>query len=323
MNTFKHFFLLIVTFFLVVSCSEQNEVITPSTSTDANNTTITNTSNNIINNTPCGTPVVSTFNAGQHINIGTVTVTNTATQLFVTFSTQNNWVLGQTHLYVGSLANMPATPNGNPKIGNFPSSTTHSPMVTTFTYTYDLSTLDSCFIVAAHAEAHLLNSEGEIVQSETAWANDVQFNNSGSWAGYMNYCVQECEPCVYDTISYDFYGGQTILVGNVEVINDATNLYVTFNTTGGWNLAETHLYIGSLANLPTNNSNTPIPGQFPYQATHIAGTTTYTYTIPLSSISDSCFIIATHASVSQSNGVDDEQYETAWSFGTEDRKSVV
>lgn len=314
MNYLNRLLLCVLTVSLLCISCNQEEAITPAS--DPDQSTISNPSTTTSTD-PCGTALTSTFYAGQNIAVGTVTISNNATNLTVTITTQGGWVMGQTHVYVGSLANMPSTPNGNPKIGNFPSSTTHSPMVTTYSYTYDLSTLDSCFIVATHAEVHLLDVNGDIIQSETAWANDTQLNTSGSWAGYMSYCIQECAPCVYTTISHDLFGGQTILAGNVEITNDATNLYVTYNTTGGWSLTETHLYVGSLANLPTNNANTPIPGQFTYQANHIQGTTTYTYTIPLSSIIDPCYIVATHAAISRDLGGGDLQEETAWSFGDE------
>lgn len=310
MNYLHHFLLVIATSCLCIlsTTSCEKESITTPTTTNLSATPPPP-------DTPCGTSV-STFYAGQHIDAGTVTVSNTTTDLIVTIQTHNNWLMGQTHVYVGALANMPTTPTGNPKIGNFPSSTTHNPMVNSYTYTYDLSTLDSCFIVAVHAEVHLIDANGDTLQSETAWANDNPFNNSGSWAGYIDYCKQYCPPCIYDTTSYNFYGGQTILVGNVMVTNDSTNLYVTYNTTGGWELEETHLYVGPLSGLPTNNANTPIPGQFPYSETHASGTTSYTYTIPLSSLNDPCYIIATHASVSKTDGNGNQQQETAWSDGT-------
>ncbi|BDS12149.1 hypothetical protein [Aureispira anguillae] len=265
---------------------------------------------------PCGPATVSTFYAGQHIDAGTVTISNTATDLIVTIETHNNWVMGHTHVYVGALADMPSTRNGNPKVGKFPSSTAHNPMVTTYTYTYDLATLDSCFIVATHAEVYLLDGNGNVTQSETAWANDIQFTPSGNWAGYIEYCAKPCIDCEYDTISYDFYANQTTLIGNIEVTNDHANVYITFNTTGIWNLTTTSLYIGSLANIPVDNLGQPLPGLFPYQATHPAGTNSHTYTIPLTAINTSCYIIASHAMVYHLNSAGQFIRATAWGFGT-------
>ncbi|MEO6540160.1 MAG: hypothetical protein ABIN74_04175, partial [Ferruginibacter sp.] len=38
--------------------------------------------------------------------------------------------------------------------------------------------------------------------------------------------------------------GQTMNAGSITVTNDADNIYVTYATTNGWKLTETHLYVG-------------------------------------------------------------------------------
>ncbi|MGA1824192.1 MAG: hypothetical protein ACMUIP_05955 [bacterium] len=59
--------------------------------------------------------------AGQTIDAGLVCVEVVGTDLVVTYDTANGWELVETHLWVGdSLADMPQTKQGNPKIGNFP-----------------------------------------------------------------------------------------------------------------------------------------------------------------------------------------------------------
>jgi hypothetical protein len=79
------------------------------------------------------------------------------------------------------------------------------------------------------------------------------------------------------------YAGQTINAGNVTVWNDQTDLYVQFNTSGGWLMTESHVAVAtSLAGIPQKNGN-PIPGQFPYSMVHNPPVTTYTYAIPLGS----------------------------------------
>lgn len=276
--------------------------------TTAGSTTFFNTATS----TPCGTAEVVDFYAGQNILAGNISISNTSTDLIITLNLTGGWQTDQTHLYVGDPANMPVNPSGNPMIGQFPYSDPHNPMVSSYTWTLPLANLPSCFAIALHADVHLVNN-GVIVQSETGWGDGEQFTNAGSWASYYTYCVQSCCQITADT--FQVYGGQTIPVGNLIVVNDATNLYVTWEMTGCWELEETHLYVGDAANIPTNNANTPIPGQFPYQMTHGAGTTTYTYTIPLAGL-PSCYAIAAHASTlnpCSGNGV---QQETAWSDGT-------
>jgi hypothetical protein len=57
-------------------------------------------------------------------------------------------------------------------------------------------------------------------------------------------------------------------VGEVQLWNDADNLYVTYVTTGGWCIIETHLHVaGDVANIPQKNGN-PIPGKFDYKSAY-------------------------------------------------------
>jgi hypothetical protein len=192
---------------------------------------------------------------------------------------------------------------------------TSSPYTTSNTYEFNLSDFEDCFIVAAHAEVHKLDGNGNVIQSETAWSDGTEFNGQGSWASYADYCKQECPACEYTTAVTALYGGQTIDVGQMLITNDAANLYVPYTTSGGWFLDETHLYAGPLSGMPKNKSNVPIPGQFPYSQDHGKGVTSFTYTIPLSGL-QSCYVIASHAVVYKPVGGQTLQTETAWGFGT-------
>ncbi len=111
--------------------------------------------------------------------------------------------------------------------------------------------------------------------------------------------------------------GQLIDAGNVTVTNDANFIYVTYNTSNGWVLTQTHLYVGDCALIPVNNPGNPIPGQFPYSSSH-NNITSYTYQILISKIPvGMCGCIAAHAVVvklNASNQVIDQQ--TAWGNGT-------
>jgi hypothetical protein len=113
------------------------------------------------------------------------------------------------------------------------------------------------------------------------------------------------------------YAGQNIDAGNVKVWNDATNLYVQFNTSGDWVITQTHVAVAtSLAGIPQKNGN-PVPGLFPYKEVHDPAVTTYTYTIPLGSWeAGQELYIATHAALAllDENG-NVIQTETGWGFG--------
>ena len=145
-----------------------------------------------ITTVPCE-KTVTNFYAGQHILVGTISVTNDATNIYVTFHTTGGWLMQQTHLYIGPLSGLPVGSNGNPKIGNFPYSSAHQPKITEFTYTIPLNKISSdCIIVAAHAEVMQLSANGSYVNGQTAWGAGKQISSGGSWASYFDYCI--CQP---------------------------------------------------------------------------------------------------------------------------------
>jgi hypothetical protein len=118
--------------------------------------------------------------------------------------------------------------------------------------------------------------------------------------------------------------GQTTNVGslilneidtNADGINDAVS--ATYTLTGGWQLNEIHFWIGSsLLAMPQTKTGNPQVGQFPYSPADASGKSSYTITIPFSSINyTSCqasYVIAAHASVHLGT-----RTETAWAAGTQ------
>ena len=233
---------------------------------------------------------------------------------FVSYTTTGGWVLDEVHLYVGTYDEIPMSA-GNPQIGLFPYSD-NTNGATTWSYTVPIpNETDDCFAIAAHAAVSLLGNGGNVIQSETAWS-DGDPTNGSSWAMISEYCLCDTsEPCIYTTATYEYYGGININIGTLEVTNDETNLYVTYNLVNGWHLQETQVYVGDPADIPTFMGN-PAPGLFPYKTEHNPMVTTYTYTIPLASL-PACYAIAAHSAIAL---VDADgsiiQTETGWSDGT-------
>lgn len=131
-----------------------------------------------------------TLMAGQTINSGTVTVSNDADYIYVTYSTANGWLLTQTHLYVGECGLIPTNNPGNPMPGQFPYKSTHN-NITSYTYQVPISALPAgeCGCIAAHAVVVKLNSSGQVIQSQTAWGNGTLINlNGGNWGMKFDYC---------------------------------------------------------------------------------------------------------------------------------------
>ena len=101
------------------------------------------------------------------------------------------------------------------------------------------------------------------------------------------------------------WAAQNIDVGPLTVNVIGTNLIVTFETTDGWYLTETHLYVGGP--IPSKSA----PGKFPYKHEGLGDATIDSYTIPLSEVGGYGWkVIAAHAVVRR-----DCQEETAWADG--------
>lgn len=139
-------------------------------------------------------PTVVTLIAGQSINAGTVTVSNDADYVYVTYSTANGYHLTQTHLYVGDCALIPVTNAGNPIPGQFPYSGTHN-NADSYTYQVPLSAFGTgtCGCIAAHAVVVKLNAAGQVIDTQTGWGNGTRINpNGGNWGMSFGYCT--CTP---------------------------------------------------------------------------------------------------------------------------------
>ena len=118
-------------------------------------------------------------------------------------------------------------------------------------------------------------------------------------------------------------GNNPTVVGEVCVGNDDDDLSVTYSTTGGWMLTETHLAVSAdepgggewthRANRWQNRPGNPSPGHFPYQGSHDPSVDEFTYTIPLADIGvepDDLLHIGAHAVLEK-----EEERETAWGEG--------
>ena len=108
----------------------------------------------------------------------------------------------------------------------------------------------------------------------------------------------------------DLIAGQHTTVGSVRVEYDVSidSLIITFETTDGWELYETHLYLGKTP--PAKSA----PGRFPYNHDSLLGVTSDTYTVPLTDLSASygdTLLIAAHAVVCKCGW----GCETAWGYG--------
>jgi hypothetical protein len=137
---------------------------------------------------PAAEPVVFPLIAGQHIEVGTVTVTNTQTAIVVVYDTIDGWGITETHVdaaldYSGLHTNRP----GNPQPGRFDQQTHHPQPVTRVVHMIeDLDWVAGTPIyIATHA---VVTSEQQ--GTETAWAGDQDFPGN-NWATYLSYTTQD------------------------------------------------------------------------------------------------------------------------------------
>jgi hypothetical protein len=142
----------------------------------------------------CDTSGTFTLLAGQNIDVGDVMIWHDTENLYVRYTTDGDWWITETHVFVGDEADLPTTGSGNPKIGKFPYSADHNPAVQTVTYTFDLEDdlgweKGDEFFIMAHAVVEKVVG-GEVVQEETAWGCEEDYENGNRWACYIDY-----KPC--------------------------------------------------------------------------------------------------------------------------------
>jgi hypothetical protein len=139
----------------------------------------------------CGEAKVVTLWAGQHINAGTLNISNDEEYLYVTFETKSSWYLKKTHLHVAkNLKGIPSNPQGIPVPGHFEYSKSHD-YVTSYTYKISLDDLyGDDFVIAAHAEV-VKKKYGKVVQKETAWGGNKE-GPGRRWWFYAAYSLQDC-----------------------------------------------------------------------------------------------------------------------------------
>ncbi|WP_299675033.1 hypothetical protein [uncultured Dokdonia sp.] len=136
-------------------------------------------------NEPC---LSTNLIAGQHHIAGSVTVDVDGSDIIITYTTNEDWTIGATHLSIGNCAEqtIPTTGSGNPKVGHFEHSSTHSDGTNQVVYILDTSVLDDNYCFAAHAEV------SGPTGGETAWAEGQEFEGN-NWAMYVSALLSDCD----------------------------------------------------------------------------------------------------------------------------------
>lgn len=131
--------------------------------------------------------------AGQNIDAGDVSITNDDTNLYVQISTQDGWLLTETHIFAGTGA-IPVNKKGTPVPGHFPYQNAFSPGVSSYTEVIPLAGLNiACgdsLKVAVHAV--VVRPSGDGTEEQTAWGDGESFNTP-RWSFFSTY-ASCCEP---------------------------------------------------------------------------------------------------------------------------------
>lgn len=109
-------------------------------------------------------------------------------------------------------------------------------------------------------------------------------------------------------------------LGYVYMGNDEENLYVNFETSNGWKIYRTYLFVGDANDLPTGFWGLPRVGHFPYIDKHLGkNVNDHTMTIPLENIDGECTTVAAFAIIykwKEFRGHKYLRYESVWAHGT-------
>lgn len=179
----------------------------------------------------------NTLLAGQYMEAGEVCVAVQGDFLSVTYNTVDDWQLKEAHLWTGlDMTLMPATKNGNPKIGNFPYNSGDITGATSYSFSVPLEEVfgapaDLCGMnayLAAHASMQRDNGDGTY-QTETGWVDGEQIRERGSWAMYSS-LLFTCPPDI-DVAVNEECGNETAFA-----LGDRTLTEILDTPRWGWEL---------------------------------------------------------------------------------------
>jgi uncharacterized delta-60 repeat protein len=133
----------------------------------------------------CGVPTVTRLIADEVVPAGTVEATQDAGHLYVVYRTDPAWPILNTAVYVGaSVADIPTSGGGNPRVGKFPYKARHHGE---HEVVWEIDLTDAPgddLVIAAFAQV------GEAV--EGAWGEGPMISSGGNWSMYFEHRVTRC-----------------------------------------------------------------------------------------------------------------------------------
>jgi hypothetical protein len=159
-------------------------------------------SSNSVTNGICGEPVIYTLENCDHVQFGTLSVSNDESNLNVTFTITNaDYKMQKAALVIGTLAHVTAATNDLawPKLPKGPNPADFSeifkPLTSGQTYVFPLSNYDDCFDISAFTKIikrdPITNKPVDV--QYLVLASDTK-TGSKKWSTYVEYCKQDCPP---------------------------------------------------------------------------------------------------------------------------------
>jgi len=142
--------------------------------------------------------------AGQHIDAGTVTLTRDADTLFVTYKTNSDFTLAQTHVWVGTDVDAVPHNSGGLVNGQFTYNDSYDPTVSEATVEVPLTWADRTRLyIFTHASVEYTEGEG----GETAYAGTTRYDAVTRWNFYIEYELPPFSPEVPEEVlsGYAFF----------------------------------------------------------------------------------------------------------------------
>ena len=193
---------LAILFVAIISCGQEDQIdsfkpVDHSITVDKNSIVqleATDLTQDEIEKLSCSKSLAVPLYAGQDNHVGTITISNSEDELFITYSIldDSNWWLMETHLFVGEIDDAPFNNKGNPQIGKFPYHGDHD---LTKEYPFGpipLDDLSENISIIAHAVV-VQQEDGQTTANETAFGfSDKEFEGN-RWGWIIDYEIQNCD----------------------------------------------------------------------------------------------------------------------------------
>ncbi|MFN3967466.1 hypothetical protein [Flavobacterium sp.] len=176
-------FLGVITITLT-SCETENS--SEQSTTSRQNVPVAN-SVNVSELSPC---TYTELIADQRYDAGDIKIYFDPTNVYVEYQASTSWLIRETHLFVGKQSMIPITRNGSPNTALFPVSETFQGGTEAAIYSFPRAGLPKCFTISAYAVVNRMQN-GVVVQTESAWAEGVRFNQAG-WGMFFDLCQSDC-----------------------------------------------------------------------------------------------------------------------------------